>query len=65
LSDREREVLVLLARGLSNADIALRLYLSEGTVRNYVSAILSKLGVADRTQAAVLALRAGLIDEST
>ncbi len=64
LSEREREVLVLVARGLSNADIAQRLFLSEGTVRNYVSAILSKLGVADRTQAAVLALRAGLLDQS-
>lgn len=62
LSERELEVLRLLARGLSNADIAARLYLSEGTVRNYVSAILSKLDVADRTQAAVLALRYGLVD---
>jgi len=63
LSEREREVLRLLARGLSNADIAERLYLSEGTVRNYVSTILAKLGVADRTQAAVLALRHGLVEE--
>ena len=63
LSPREREVLRLLARGLNNADIARQLYLSEGTVRNYVSAILSKLEVADRTQAAVLALRHGLADE--
>jgi len=63
LSPREREVLALLARGLNNADIARRLYLSEGTVRNYVSAILSKLDVSDRTQAAVLALRHGLVDE--
>ncbi|MCE1254682.1 MAG: response regulator transcription factor [Anaerolineae bacterium] len=60
LSDREREVLCLLARGLSNADIAARLYLSEGTVRNYVSAIFTKLDVNDRTQAAVLALRYGI-----
>ncbi len=60
LSEREREVLCLLARGLSNADIAARLYLSEGTVRNYVSAIFSKLNVNDRTQAAVLALRYGI-----
>ena len=62
LSDREMEVLRLLARGLNNADIARRLYLSEGTVRNYVSAILAKLDVSDRTQAAVLALRHGLVD---
>jgi DNA-binding NarL/FixJ family response regulator len=60
LSEREREVLSLLARGLSNADIAARLFLSEGTVRNYVSAIFVKLGVSDRTQAAVLALKYGL-----
>jgi DNA-binding NarL/FixJ family response regulator len=62
LSERERKVLSLLARGLSNADIAARLYLSEGTVRNYVSSIYSKLGVTDRTQAAVLAMRYGLVD---
>ncbi|HVN53797.1 MAG TPA: response regulator transcription factor [Anaerolineaceae bacterium] len=60
LSERELEVLRLLARGLSNADIAQHLFLSEGTVRNYVSSILTKLEVTDRTQAAVLALRAGL-----
>ncbi len=60
LSEREREVLVLIARGLSNADIAARLYLSEGTIRNYVSAVFDRLGVSDRTQAAVLALRSGL-----
>ena len=62
LSDRELGVLRLLARGLSNAEIADRLSLSQGTVRNYVSAVLAKLGVADRTQAAVLALRYGLAD---
>jgi DNA-binding NarL/FixJ family response regulator len=61
LSEREREVLGLLARGLTNAEIAKRLYLSEGTVRNYVSAVLAKLDVPDRTQAAVLALRYGLV----
>lgn len=62
LSERELEVLRLLARGLSNEDIARQLFLSHGTVRNYVSAILSKLDVADRTQAAVLALRYGLVE---
>mgnify|MGYP001015125227 CR=1 FL=1 len=61
LSDRELDVLKLLAQGLSNADIAQRLYLSYGTVRNYVSAILTKLEVDDRTQAALLALRYDLI----
>jgi len=62
LSDRERDVLRLLARGLSNANIAARLYLSEGTVRNYVSSIFTKLEVSDRTQAAILAIRYGLVD---
>ena len=62
LSERERDVLRVLARGLSNEAIARRLHLSPGTVRNYVSAILSKLEVADRTQAALLAVRYGLVD---
>jgi len=62
LSDRELDVLRLMARGLANADIAAHLFLSEGTVRNYVSAILTKLDVSDRTQAAVIALRYGLVD---
>ncbi len=62
LNDREKDVLRLLGSGLTNADIAARLYLSEGTVRNYISSIFDKLGVSDRTQAAVLALRYGLAD---
>jgi NarL family two-component system response regulator LiaR len=61
LTEREKDILRLLGAGLSNADIAARLYFSEGTVRNYISSILDKLGVADRTQAAVLALRSGLV----
>jgi two-component system, NarL family, response regulator LiaR len=62
LSQREREVLRLLARGLSNAEIANQLYLSEGTIRNYVSTLFEKLGVTDRTRAALIALRHGLAD---
>jgi DNA-binding NarL/FixJ family response regulator len=62
LSEREKEVLKLLATGLSNADIAKQLYLSEGTVRNYTSAIFSKLKVSDRTQAVVVAIKSGLVD---
>ena len=61
LSAREHEVLRLLANGLSNADIAKELFLSEGTVRNYVSSLFLKLGVNDRTQAAVVALKNGLV----
>lgn len=61
LTDRERDVLRLVGQGMSNAEIAERLFLSEGTVRNYVSAVLAKLQVADRTQAAVLAVKHGLV----
>lgn len=60
LSEREVDVLRLIARGFTNADIAAQLHLSEGTVRNHVSAIFAKLGVADRTQAAVIAIQHGL-----
>jgi two-component system, NarL family, response regulator LiaR len=62
LSQRELDVLGLLARGLTNAEIADQLYLTKGTVRNYVSSILAKLDVEDRTQAAILALRHGLVN---
>jgi len=60
LTERERQVLAFLGRGFSNAAIASSLRLAEGTVRNHVSAILAKLGVSDRTQAALIALRHGL-----
>ncbi|MFB9661943.1 response regulator [Glycomyces mayteni] len=61
LSAREREILVLLAEGLSNGDIAARLYLGVGTVKDHVSAILTKLKVNGRVQAALVAERAGLL----
>jgi len=59
LTEREQEVLVLLAQGHSNPEIARRLHLAAGTVRNYVSVIFQKLGVSDRTQAAVAAAWVG------
>ncbi len=62
LSDREKEILKLITHGMANSEIAQTLYLSEGTIRNYVSSILEKLDVDDRTQAAVLALRFGLVE---
>jgi DNA-binding NarL/FixJ family response regulator len=60
LTQREIEVLQLLAKGLSNEDIAKKLFLSEGTVRNHISSIVTKLGVSDRMQAAVMAIQHGL-----
>lgn len=63
LTDREREVLALVGAGMSNADIGRRLYLVEGTVKAYVSAILSRLGVRNRVQAAVVAHEAGLVSD--
>jgi DNA-binding NarL/FixJ family response regulator len=61
LAPREQEVLGLLGEGLSNHDIAARLFLSEGTVKGYVSAILTRLGLQNRVQAAILAYEAGLV----
>jgi DNA-binding NarL/FixJ family response regulator len=63
LTRREREVLELIARGRSNKRIALELGISEKTVKTHVGHLLAKLGVADRTQAALYAVRAGLVQD--
>jgi DNA-binding NarL/FixJ family response regulator len=61
LTERELSVLELICKGYSNPEIAQKLHLAAGTVRNYVSSILQKLGVEDRTQAAVMAYQRGLV----
>ena len=61
LTERETEVLACLGEGMSNAQIASRLYLSEATIKGYVSRMLDKLGCANRTQAGLLAHDAGLV----
>jgi DNA-binding NarL/FixJ family response regulator len=63
LTERELEVLACLGEGLSNAQIAARLYLSEATIKGYVSRMLDKLGCANRTQAGLLAHDAGLVGQ--
>lgn len=63
LSEREREVLRLIANGLSNAQIAAQLVISERTVKSHVNNILSKLHIVDRTQAAIYAWREGIMDK--
>jgi DNA-binding NarL/FixJ family response regulator len=62
LSGREREVLALIGQGLSNADAAQSLFMSEATIKTYVSRMLTKLELGNRTQAAILAHEAGLFD---
>jgi DNA-binding NarL/FixJ family response regulator len=62
LSARERDVLRLLATGESNAELARQLFVSEATVKTYVSRLLTKLDLANRTQAAILAHEAGLLE---
>jgi DNA-binding NarL/FixJ family response regulator len=62
LSPREREVLGLVGAGLSNPEIAARLHLVEGTVKAYVSAVLDRLEVRNRVQAAIVAYEAGLVE---
>ncbi|WP_320780871.1 response regulator transcription factor, partial [Streptomyces sp. CRN 30] len=61
LTERERAVLVLMAEGLANTDIGARVHLSLGTVKGHVTAILAKLQVGSRVQAALVAERAGLL----
>ncbi|KNC65291.1 response regulator [Pseudoalteromonas ardens] len=65
LTDREKQILVLIARGLSNKEIAGQLYKAEGTIRNHVSNLLSKLQVRDRTQATLKAVELGLVSQSS
>ncbi|WP_406299671.1 response regulator transcription factor [Embleya sp. NBC_00888] len=62
LTAREREVLALVGAGLANAEIGRRLHLVEGTVKTHVSAILARLGVRNRVQAAIVAYEAGMVD---
>jgi DNA-binding NarL/FixJ family response regulator len=61
LTDREREVLVLIARGLSNQELAEQLFIADNTVKTHVKRIFTKLGARDRAQAIVIAYESGLV----
>jgi DNA-binding NarL/FixJ family response regulator len=65
LSEKEIEILRFVAAGMSNREIAVKLAYSEKTVKNYLSLIFQKLGIRDRTQAAIFALRQGLLPDDT
>lgn len=62
LTDRERDVLRAMARGLSNSEIAAELFIGENTVKTYVGRVFAKLGARDRAQAVIMAFHAGLVE---
>lgn len=65
LSPREHEIFLLVAQGLTNQEIGSRLFISEKTVKNYVTKVRKKLGVSNRTQVALYALRRGIVKLTT